>query len=676
MASYAYDETGHMALFFISTVLFIVLVPVTFSQISLTPKVEIPSTACECSACDEKRKRILKHEKGTFLRPSKFTIKGRFIILGWVVFSRLAYKVTTTKIDNKIYDPFEILGIKSTTSDKDIKSHYKKLSKTYHLDKVKLTGNDTVESASARFIEITKAYKALTDQAIRKNVQEYGHPDGRQEFTIGIALPLWIVEAHNNVWVLQVTILGTYGILFGICLPVIVHNWWFGSRRKTMDGIFTQSTTSFFKALTETSDVYEVVSAISRAREWQTMASGMTASSDVLRPLEKAIEAELGPRWARIRQQFQHAIGGLDAHWHSLILLYAHLLRLPIRDPALQKHQARVLLQTPNLLNALLTITTTRNWLRPTIAAMRLHAYLAQGILPRSPGARWAQLPGLKNDEIRALPPLSLDFKDVITALEEQKKNSLAADARKTLERWGRIEIVDAKFRVIGQRIVTPQALVQLVMKLRVSPPPASETNGDAGAENRPTVDAGEEARLDDAFLDNPRDVEDLKSAAPILGSGHAPLWPSNHKPSWWIVVADLKSDLLVVPPFKVTDVPFADPTCKRNYRSYKLKFQAPPGTGLFTWCIIVVSDTYIAEDATRDIQLRVEERTALNADEQYIEDEISDPEEDSLAGQMAAMRGESVKKSHWQEESDDDSSTDDDEVAANGSSSSSSDSD
>jgi hypothetical protein len=67
-------------------------------------------------------------------------------------------------------------------------------------------------------------------------------------------------------------------------------------------------------------------------------------------------------------------------------------------------------------------------------------------------------------------------------------------------------------------------------MKLRVSPPkgtPVSETNGDLGAENHPTVDADEETRLDDAFLNNPRDVEDFKSAAPILGSGHAPLWPS-----------------------------------------------------------------------------------------------------------------------------------------------------
>jgi translocation protein SEC63 len=65
-----------------------------------------------------------------------------------------------------------------------------------------------------------------------------------------------------------------------------------------------------------------------------------------------------------------------------------------------------------------------------------------------------------------------------------------------------------------------------------------------------------------------------------------------------------------------------------------------------------------------------VEEFTALNADEQHKEDEISDPEEDSLAGQMAAMRGGPVKQRHEGEESDDESSTDDDRAAANDSSS------
>jgi hypothetical protein len=47
MASYTYDETGHMALFFIITVLFMVLVPVTFTQISLAPSTYVVS----CMIC-------------------------------------------------------------------------------------------------------------------------------------------------------------------------------------------------------------------------------------------------------------------------------------------------------------------------------------------------------------------------------------------------------------------------------------------------------------------------------------------------------------------------------------------------------------------------------------------------------------------------------------------------
>lgn len=50
-----------------------------------------------------------------------------------------------------------------------------------------------------------------------------------------------------------------------------------------------------------------------------------------------------------------------------------------------------------------------------------------------------------------------------------------------------------------------------------------------------------------------------------------------------------------------------------------------------------------------------------LNEDEQHEEDQISDPEEDTLAGQMAAMRGGAVKKVSYDS---DESSTDDDEEA------------
>ena len=70
--------------------------------------------------------------------------------------------------------------------------------------------------------------------------------------------------------------------------------------------------------------------------------------------------------------------------------------------------------------------------------------------------------------------------------------------------------------------------------------------------------------------------------------------------------------------------------------------------------------------------QLKLDDPSLLNADERGMDDEISDPEEDSLAGQMAAMRGGSVKKARAAD-SDDESGTDDE---SSGGSDSSSDSD
>jgi translocation protein SEC63 len=68
-------------------------------------------------------------------------------------------------------------------------------------------------------------------------------------------------------------------------------------------------------------------------------------------------------------------------------------------------------------------------------------------------------------------------------------------------------------------------------------------------------------------------------------------------------------------------------------------------------------------------LQLKIDDVSALNADEHQAEDEISDPEEDSLAGQMAAMRGGAVKKSQdYDEGSDDESSTDDDQESGSNS--------
>jgi len=69
-------------------------------------------------------------------------------------------------------------------------------------------------------------------------------------------------------------------------------------------------------------------------------------------------------------------------------------------------------------------------------------------------------------------------------------------------------------------------------------------------------------------------------------------------------VLGDDKLNRVVVPPFKITDVPFANLHAEhqRDYRSYKIQFQAPQNVGMFTWKIYLVSDTFVGEDVTKDI--------------------------------------------------------------------------
>ena len=47
--------------------------------------------------------------------------------------------------------------------------------------------------------------------------------------------------------------------------------------------------------------------------------------------------------------------------------------------------------------------------------------------------------------------------------------------------------------------------------------------------------------------------------------------------------MGDIKANRVVVPPFKVSDVPYTD----SDYRVYKMQFQAPPNVRSYTWRVL-----------------------------------------------------------------------------------------
>jgi translocation protein SEC63 len=108
--------------------------------------------------------------------------------------------------------------------------------------------------------------------------------------------------------------------------------------------------------------------------------------------------------------------------------------------------QKQVLLQTPLLLNALLNVCIARTWLLPTLAVMRLYSSVAQALPPNSSDRlRLTQLPGIDSKDLETLPAKA-KMSELLHSLEE-KKDPRAGDVKKTLEKWGRVEIVEASFR-------------------------------------------------------------------------------------------------------------------------------------------------------------------------------------------------------------------------------------
>ncbi len=69
-------------------------------------------------------------------------------------------------------DYYDILGIKKTSSEGEIKSAYRKLAREHHPDMV---AKEDKEKAEARFKEINEAYQVLNDPEKRKMYDQYGH---------------------------------------------------------------------------------------------------------------------------------------------------------------------------------------------------------------------------------------------------------------------------------------------------------------------------------------------------------------------------------------------------------------------------------------------------------------------------------------------------------------------
>jgi translocation protein SEC63 len=211
-------------------------------------------------------------------------------------------------------------------------------------------------------------------------------------------------------------------------------------------------------------------------------------------------------------------------------------------------------------------------------------------------------------------------------------------------------------FKVHSEKFVTPNSLVQFVLKARVIPP---------GSINVPAIN--EKDFEDVEKLDKRGQAsEDENHVAPPLA--HSPFFARDHSLRWHIFLADSKQGKIAVPPFTFStfDKPLftEDGQPTYNVQTLKMQFGAPPQPGRYTFQMNLVCDSYLGLDTKMNVTMEVEE--ASRAEEMAEDGEISDPDEDSLAGQMQALRGGAVKKAVESDDDDDSGSNTEGEVAGN----------
>lgn len=672
MPGISYDDSGSLASYFGVTCLTLILIPWTLS--TLRPKkTKAAKPLCPCSICQQAPPRVEKLQQSS--RRSAGTKRIFLLLSAWALLGYLVYSlVTAPKVQGgTVYNPFEILGLSSSATEKQIKKHYKKLSLQFHPDKLKLAEGQTMEEAEEKYIELTKAYKSLTDETTRENLAKYGNPDGPQQREDRIAIPQWIVEGSNGLWVLAL-----YGLVLGGGIPWVVGRWWFTQRRLTRDNILNATAERFFHSLAEDTDFTNLIALLAGSLEVAAVVGGNKVSKKVKKAKQSKIE-ELEAKINEAKEQngieedplmkVTSRVGvtsGADRRARALI--WAHLLRIDLEDSEMRNDQLAVLRVLPPLLNAITNIALAHNWLSVSLRCIQLQPALVQAMPPSvSP---LAQLPGFSFEE---------GFEQQITKKAEGDKwlekwvrvREGSDKAFEVAKYWPRLEVIDAEFKVDDSKIVTPGSIVSLIAKVRYVYPTTALSSR---AKPVPMLPKSEPAKLEKEKEDNEEAklVEEVKEAVKevnekdekptvkemqekivekkeakevVNGFAHAPRWPQLRKPHYYFLLGDTKLNKVIVPPIKITDIPLPSPDgTPSEPKEINLQFQAPPQVNLYSFVAHLRSDTYLGEDVQVPIMLKVEEPPSET--ESDAGDDISEPDEDTLAGQMAMMRGENVKPS------------------------------
>lgn len=618
--SYEYDEGSETWPFFVLTMLVVVLVPLSISQVyRMLGKQERTGEAGD--PAQRKVQQVLEEVNNDFVtedvkafrrafeksqRSKIWSKRNCLLIVGWALVAFLVQRIRENDAivasATGLFDPYALLGVSPSASDRDIKSAYRKLSVKFHPDKLSkdLSGEERIR-IEEMYVQISKAYEALTDEITKANYLTYGHPDGPQTVSHGIALPSFLVDRVASPVVILI-----YAVMLSIVLPYFVTQWWSRTQSYTKKGIHVKTASHFVDRLAN------------------------------FKPSE-IVTVSLIVNWLSCAEEFKLFFPHLaPSDFEELI--HDHINRSHESRIKDENVKFRIVSKCHSLLHGLLDLACGVRNTEIAIATLETFKCIVQAV-PHTPHRQIMQLPNVDKkkflegtvDDIYTLGKLfTYEDKEIGRILgindERMLKQTLTVASH-----IPHLKLVKADFLVPGESQVTPASTPHISIKLLVR----SAKHKIIPPEKFP-----------ESMLEEPQDFEFQKDpfsileSEPLMPYSYAPYFPTKRRNALCCLVALQKDGKLIQTPLVINKLSLQNLNKDFDKRQIKdldedfkpeewsigtikipLGQPAPEETGDAFFRVIIKSTDYFTSDLDFTMTMQVRDLPVQNG-EKSIEDE------------------------------------------------------
>ena len=557
-----YDDAGFI--YFGAAVLVTVLLPWTVVTIKhliypdsilhsngmfpLTSAKRSTLSYCQTSVMSKKVESIkAEHRKFSNRFSKSLMFKTVIIAALWSLVFKMGETISQSHKEIKSFDPFEILDITTTATDQEIKKAYRRMSLKYHPDK---NPNDPL--ASANFIQVTKAYNALTDEVAKRNYDKYGNPDGPTTTKVGIGLPRFLLAGEN-----QVLILISFFIVLLLVVPLSFLRMYHKQKLYASSGVLVETLTFISYYMTDGTRAKNGPEMLACSGESRQMAVGASDSGE-MRPLIDRVQEPVKPRFSK-----QGTI------MRNRILIEAHMQRLHSwMSKSLRADLDYLLEKSVSIIQAMVEIALMREWLPTALSIIEFQRMLIQGIdVNDSP---LLQIPHMNADRVKH----ATSGKGAVSTLGEFLSKS--ADARK-----GTADMT-------GEQLKDVEEFVKHVGNTEIS--------AKIEVEDEPDIAEGDIATVVVDIVRN--NLKPGEAEGPV----HAPLFPVSKFEEFWAILTNTANGKLIS---------YARIRSTERIHQEKLRFMIG-SQGDHHLQLHVVSDSYAGMDRVFDLKFKALDKEAV----------------------------------------------------------------